>query len=202
MNRVAFLAAILAVVLFLPSCAGSPKNLFVLIPDPGGKTGEITVTNKAGAQTITKPNYVAEVRDANTPPTPPQPMDEKEIKRIFGTALAAAPQPPVTFILYFEKGSTELTRESALLLPAILATIEARRSRDISVIGHSDRVGTREKNYELSLDRARRIKEVLASKGVDPRAMEVESHGEDNPLVKTADEVPEPKNRRVEVYIR
>ena len=199
---VANLLALLTVALLLTSCAGTARNLFVLIPDPGGSTGEITVSNKAGAQVITRPNFAAEVKDASTPPGPPQPIDEKEIKRIFGPALAAAPEPPVAFILYFERGSTNLTGESASLLPAIIGTIEARKSHDISVVGHSDRVGTREKNYELSLDRALRIKETLVSKGVDAAAIEAESHGEDNPLVKTADEVPEPKNRRVEVHIR
>jgi outer membrane protein OmpA-like peptidoglycan-associated protein len=191
-----------AMILLLVSCSTPGKNLFVLVSDPDGKTGEITVSNKAGTQAVAKPGHVTEVKDAHTAPVPPEPMDEKEIKRIFGAALAAQPQSPVTYILYFEKGSTNLTKESEQLLPTIIATIKERKSSDIAVVGHSDRVGTRQKNYELSFDRAQRIKDVLVSKGASLRDVEIDSHGEDNPLVKTADEVPEPRNRRVEVTVR
>jgi outer membrane protein OmpA-like peptidoglycan-associated protein len=38
--------------------------------------------------------------------------------------------------------------------------------------------------------------------GADPILISTDSHGEDNLLVKTPDEVAEPKNRRVEVTIR
>jgi outer membrane protein OmpA-like peptidoglycan-associated protein len=112
------------------------------------------------------------------------------------------PDPADTFILYFKKGSTDLADESLGLFPTILAAIKANKSTDISVVGHSDTVGARQKNYELSFDRARRLKEIIVSKGVDTRFVETDSHGEDNLLVKTADEVAEPRNRRVEVTVR
>jgi outer membrane protein OmpA-like peptidoglycan-associated protein len=43
---------------------------------------------------------------------------------------------------------------------------------------------------------------VLLQEGIAPALLEVTSHGEANPLVPTADEVPEPRNRRVEVMVR
>jgi outer membrane protein OmpA-like peptidoglycan-associated protein len=73
---------------------------------------------------------------------------------------------------------------------------------DISVVGHSDTVGAKQKNYEISLNRAQRVKELFVATGVDPHAVSTESHGEDNPLIKTPDEVAEPRNRRVEVTVR
>jgi outer membrane protein OmpA-like peptidoglycan-associated protein len=42
---------------------------------------------------------------------------------------------------------------------------------------------------------------MLASRGVDPNIAEIESHGEDNLLVKTGDQVQEPRNRRVEITV-
>ncbi len=174
----------------------------VLIPDPDGRTGGITVSNRAGTSAITSANHASEVRDATTAPGPQKPLDEREISRIFGPSLAAQPIPPEVFILYFKTGSTDLVEESVRLVPRLLASIDSRKSKDISVVGHSDRVGTREKNYELSLERALRVKAFLVSKGVDSRTMEVGSHGEDNPLIKTPDEVAEPMNRRVEVTVR
>ena len=179
-----------------------PQNLFVLIADPDGRIGKIAVTNQGGTQIVDQPGRVTEVKDAVTPPAPPRLMDEKEITRLFGAALSAQPEQPVTYILYFKSGKADLTEESLKKLPEIFATIAARKSTDISVVGHSDTVGTKQKNYEISLTRAQRVKELLAAKGVDPRNIETASHGEDNPLIKTPDEVAEPRNRRVEVTVR
>jgi outer membrane protein OmpA-like peptidoglycan-associated protein len=178
------------------------KNLFVLMPDPDGKTGGIVVENRAGSQWIDQPGQATRVADAATPPAAPQLMEQKEIDRIFGPALAAQPVQPAVFILYFKSGTSDLTDESLRKLPEIVAAIAGRKSADISVVGHSDTVGARKKNHEISLNRAKRVKEILVSRGVDARSVDIDSHGEDNLLVKTPDEVAEAKNRRVEVTIR
>jgi outer membrane protein OmpA-like peptidoglycan-associated protein len=188
--------------LFLASSCAPKKNLFVLMPDPDGKTGQIAVTNQGGTQMVIRPGDVTEVKDAATKPAPPRPMDEKEIARLFGAALSAQPALPVTYILNFKTGSADLTEESVKMIPEVFAAISERKSFDISVVGHSDTVGAKQKNYEISLNRAQRVKELLVSMGVDPHAISIESHGEDNPLIKTPDEVAEPRNRRVEVTVR
>jgi outer membrane protein OmpA-like peptidoglycan-associated protein len=92
--------------------------------------------------------------------------------------------------------------ESEKRITQILQNVKARQSTDIRIVGHTDRVGKREGNYQLGLDRAQQIKGVLVSKGVDPAFIEVESHGEDNPLIPTDNEAPEPRNRRVEVTVK
>jgi len=189
-------------ILFIVACAAPKANLFVLMPDPDGKTGQIEVQNKGGTQILDKPGYVTEVAGDAVPPTPPRPMDEKEIQKIFGAALVAQPLLPVTYILYFTSGKAVLTEESERRLPEIIATALQRKSSDISVVGHSDTVGPKQKNYEISYQRAQMVKDILVSKGIDTRMIMTESHGEDNPLIKTPDEVDEPKNRRVEVTIR
>jgi len=197
---------------FLTSCASSKKSLVVPQSDkkslvvlqsaPDGKTGEIVVANRAGAQALTRAGDATEVKDANTPPSAPFQLEEAEITKTFGPAMAARPAPPGLYLLYFRTGSTDLMLESEKRIPEILQGIKARQSIDIRVVGHTDRVGTREGNYRLALDRAVQTKGILVSKGVDPAIIEVESHGEDNPLIPTHNEVPEPRNRRVEVTIR
>ncbi|MDP2854854.1 MAG: OmpA family protein [Smithellaceae bacterium] len=188
--------------LFLTACSAPKKNIFVLVPDPDGKTGQIAVENQGGTLLIDKPWHVTEVKDSATPPAPSRPMEEKEIQNIFGAALSAQPLQPVTYILNFKTGGADLTEESEKKLPEILATVTKRKSSDISVVGHSDTVGTKEINYEISFKRAQRVKEILIGMGADPILISIDSHGEDNLLVKTQDEVAEPKNRRVEVTIR
>lgn len=194
--------AVPIMLLIIVSCAAPGKNLFVLMPDPDGHTGQMTVTNQGGTQVVDKPGDVTEVKDALTPPAPPRPMDEKEIARLFGAALSAQPSLPAIYLLYFKTGAADLTEESAKKIPEIFAAISDRKSSDITVIGHSDTMGAKPLNYDISLNRAQRVKELLVSMGVDPLAIETESHGEDNPLIKTPDEVAEPRNRRVEVTVR
>ncbi len=187
---------------FLTSCASSKKSLFVLQSDPDGKTGEIVVANGAGSQALTRAGDATEVKDANTPPSAPFRVEEAEIAKTFGPAMAARPAPPGFYLLYFRTGSANLMAESEKVIAEILQSIKARQSTDIRVVGHTDRVGTREGNYRLGLDRALRVKAILISKGVDPAIIEVESHGKDNPLIPNQNQVPEPRNRRVEVTIR
>jgi outer membrane protein OmpA-like peptidoglycan-associated protein len=106
------------------------------------------------------------------------------------------------FILYFKHDSTELTEKSLAMMQDVMRTIRERAPVDISVVGHTDTVGDRPYNYRLSLKRAKAIAALLIAKGVDPSILEITSHGKDNPLVPTGDQVHEPRNRRVEVTVR
>lgn len=213
----------------LSSCCLTGSTLFVLLPDPDGQTGKILVSNPAGSQLLTEPRQATEITRAGEAPSAPFVMEEKQIDALFKAALEAQPldSPPtqtileekqlraiyeskpegqpfpvLRFLLYFKTGSTELTEESQKLFPEILKIIKIQNSTDVSIIGHTDRVGTREANFKTGLNRAAHVKDRLTAGGLDPRIVEVASHGEDNPVVKTEDEVPEPRNRRVEVTIR
>ncbi|HEY3278698.1 MAG TPA: OmpA family protein [Syntrophorhabdaceae bacterium] len=192
----------LAASLLLTACASPGKNQFVLVPGSDGKTGKIEVTNRGGSRTLDTANQTAEVTDSVTAPGSARTMEPAEIARIFGSVLAAEPLPPARFILYFETNSSRLTADSGKLLPEVVAAIAARNSADVSIVGHSDRTGTRAKNYDLSRERAQRVRELLTSRGASAAILEVDSHGQDNPLVPTADGVAEPRNRRVEVTVR
>jgi outer membrane protein OmpA-like peptidoglycan-associated protein len=187
---------------FLTSCASPKRSLFVLQSDPDGRTGEIVVGNQAGSQVLAKPGDATEVKDTGTPPSTPFRVEEAEIAKTFGPALAAQPAPPVHYVLYFRTASTDLVADSEKHIAQIIQKVKDRRSTDIRIVGHTDRVGKREGNYGLGLNRAQQIKGILVSKGVDPAFIEVESHGEDNPLIHSDNEIPEPRNRRVEVTIK
>jgi peptidoglycan-associated lipoprotein len=104
-------------------------------------------------------------------------------------------------LLYFNQGS-ELTAESKQVLARLLERAKARTSLDISVIGHTDTQGASAANQALALARANAMAEQLRGLGLQDAVMLVESHGEHNLLVPTADEVAEPRNRRVEITLR
>ncbi len=184
----------------LASCAS--KNVVVLLPGAGGQTGGILVSNKGGSQLLTEPNQATTIRSQAASPAKPFTLSEEEVRAKFGNALDALPSPPIHFTLYFKSDSTELTEESRKLLDEIVAAAVARKSSDVSVVGHTDRVGTREHNFRLGLERAGLVKRVLISHGIAADSIDVTSHGKDNPLVKTEDNVAEPRNRRVEVVVR
>ena len=103
--------------------ACSPKNVVVLVPDPDGSVGRITVANAAGSVEIHTANESTAIRDAETAPSAPAAMGKKDIDNLFGQALAIQPQPPVHFILYFEKDSTRLLPSSLAMLPDVLSTV-------------------------------------------------------------------------------
>lgn len=186
----------LALSALLGACAG-PGSYVALLPSPDGSVGQVTVTGAQGAQTLTQANTGAALNGGK----PPFDVSAEQLQRDFGAAMAARPALPEQFMLYFERGS-ELTAESNVQLDKVLARAKARTSVDMSVIGHTDTQGKAEANEALALQRANAMAARLRELGLADAVLVVESHGERNLLVKTPDEVAEPRNRRVEITLR
>jgi len=184
----------------LAACAG--QNRFVLLEEEDGSVGAITVENAGGSQTVTEARSATQVGSATAAPSEPQALSEAEIQQTWGASLQASPLKPRSFLLYFVFGTDILTEESRSQLPAILHSLLEYPAPEVAVIGHTDRVGPAAVNERLARDRAEAMRVLLLQEGLDPALMTVSSHGEANPLVPTADEVPEPRNRRVEVMVR
>jgi outer membrane protein OmpA-like peptidoglycan-associated protein len=196
-------AALLAAL--LSGCATPPpppaaKNMsyVALLPSPDGSVGKVLVRGRQGEQLIEQSHFGA-LLDGSTAPAL---VDEAVLQRDFGEAMAAQPLLPQHFVLYFQSGGTQLTPESQLQLPEIIANAEKRATVDMSIIGHSDTVGKTELNETLSLKRAQTVADLIKSQGLHVEALVVESHGKRNLLIPTPDETPEPRNRRVEITIR
>lgn len=192
--------AVLFALLLNTGCA--PATKVVLLPDPDDKVGVVDVSSAKGIQTLNKPWQTTEVSSPDKAPSVPRLMDEKEVRAMFKEALAAEPIPPVSFIVYFKTEASDLTTESLKTLSRVLEEIRARKSTDIIVSGHTDAVGSVEKNQALSLKRAKVVDDFFVSKGVKPEDIDVTYHGKGNPLIPTPDGVPEPRNRRVEIMVR
>lgn len=186
------------------ACAAPQKqaSVVVLLPSEGPSSGQVEVANQAGSQVLSRPWQATEVAGPGAAPTPPRYLDEASAQRIFGDALSLLPPGPARFLLYFEHDSPNLTAESEARLPELLATVRQRAPAYVSVVGHTDTVGAPDRNYRLGLQRAEATADRLRALGAAPAALEVASHGEAAPLVATDDEVPEPRNRRVEVTVR
>jgi outer membrane protein OmpA-like peptidoglycan-associated protein len=200
--RTKFMSLGLLLALLALAAGCSPGNVVVLMPDPDGKVGQVSVSNQGGSQTLTKAGQATFIRDGQTAPAAPVVMKKTEIQERFGEALAARPSPPVSFLLYFHSDSTKLVDASKTLLPKIIAAIKERESVDVSVVGHCDTVGDDDYNLRLSRRRAMAVAKMLTKSGVDPKTLEITSHGKRRPLIPTGDNVREPRNRRVEVTVR
>ena len=179
-----------------------PKNLIVLLDNPDGTVGMINVINAGGAQVLDQSNQAVRLVSATVAPSEPFMLKKEEIEVVFKETLEAKPEDPLKFILYFKTDTPKLSPDSVRQLPEILSTITTRAVPDIGVIGHTDRTASEEYNHQLSLRRANTIRDMIVASGVDPNVVEVTGHGENNPLVETADNVSEPLNRRVEIIVR
>jgi outer membrane protein OmpA-like peptidoglycan-associated protein len=175
--------------------------LVVLLPDPGTSTaGHAAVSNDKGRVELGAAGDAVSVSRGEAPKAMTVPQDE--VQRIFGDALASLPPSPQHFVLYFRFDSEELTDESRSLVQDVLAAVKQRTDPEVVAIGHTDTTGTPVKNVELGLRRANVVRVLLVDAGLRVTAVDVQSHGEGALLVRTADGVFEPRNRRVEITVR
>jgi OmpA-OmpF porin, OOP family len=121
-------------------------------------------------------------------------------------APAPAAQPEgvaaVNLTVNFASGSAELTPQAIQTLDALGTALssEALSHYRFRVEGHTDTVGSPQANRALSAQRAAAVVSYIASKfNIDPSRLEAVGLGSDKPLIATAAQVAEPRNRRVQI---
>lgn len=183
----------------LTACAQMPSSYVMLMSNDDGTVGKIEVRADQEKIVLDKVHHATSLTaDAGQIFTP----DLVQVHEDFHQALAARPEKPVSFILYFEIGTTQLTAASELEMSHILGEINRRSVPDISVVGHTDTAGDLTQNEQLGLERAKFISSLLHSPKLNADNVSVMSFGKRTPLVPTADNVAEALNRRVEVTVR
>lgn len=175
-----------------------PPSYAVLLDNLDGTTGAITVNGPKGQILVNRSRFGASL-DGSTQACI---FDQSQIEADFGAAISARPQVPVTFIVYFEGTGTALAEGAQAMIAKAMAALTGRAATDISIIGHTDTLGSAESNEKLGLDRAQLIAKLLTAAGLKVTELTLDTHGEFNLQVKTPDETPEPRNRRVEIIIR
>jgi outer membrane protein OmpA-like peptidoglycan-associated protein len=198
-QRLIFFAIIAASALLLASCA-SVKTFVVLLPEENSAPSAVTV-GEGAAQAIVEVPLSAVAVDArgNVEKTN---VTTEEINRAFADALAAQPPKSMSFTLYFDTNSTEVSAAARPVLAELFAEVAKRAAVEVQVTGHTDRVGTDTDNDRLSLERAEAVRAMLIQRGIQATFIRAVGRGEREPLVPTPDEQSEPRNRRVEVIVR
>jgi len=178
----------------LGGCAGGAR--VTLLANEGSPTaGKVGVFDaRTGAET-------GELAVANTQAA----LGGKTVKArpvnavAYEALFAGLPKPPVVKTLYFVTGSaTELAPGSDAVMAELRALVNA--GSDVQIVGHTDTVGKLEDNDALSAQRAKEVRAILVAAGVQVGTARITARGERD--AKTADNVDEPKERRVEVIIR
>jgi outer membrane protein OmpA-like peptidoglycan-associated protein len=71
----------------------------------------------------------------------------------------------------------------------------------LTVVGHTDNVGSAQYNQQLSERRAHSVAQYLESKRVNPVRMALSGRGEEQPIASNSSEAGRQQNRRVEIYV-
>ena len=192
------LAALLLVAV-LTGCAIKPQGTVVLLPDAQGKDTAVIVKQAEGELLLDKPYAAAQLTSRGPLKAT---LSADQVQAQFGDALAAQPIAPAQFTLYFIEGKDEFTDESRRAIDSVLAEIARRPVPDVLVIGHTDTVGTDAFNDGLSRQRGEVVRKALLARGIQIENVVVVGRGKREPIVPTADNVAEPRNRRVEILVR
>ena len=190
---------------WLAGCATPPpppppvSDRVVLLPQTDGKPSAVEV--RAGQQQLRldKPYAVAERAGQALRPAV---TTAAEVAQRYGAVLAAQPAWPQRFVVQFEANGSRLTTEAQGVLVRLREALAKTPGADLVVTGHTDRVGSVEANDRLSLQRAQTVRDLLVAAGVNAESVSVAGRGEREPVVATADEVAEARNRRVEIKLR
>jgi outer membrane protein OmpA-like peptidoglycan-associated protein len=175
-----------------------PKSYLVLLPNDDGSTGRVTYDGGQGAVELDQARQAVALKGSSERYT----IGADQLARDTNAAVQAQPKAPRTFLVYFESGDTRVNRASESLLAQVVEEVRGRPAPDISVIGHTDTVGSETSNETLSLRRAEQVAQQVKGAVTGVVNVEITSHGERNLLVKTPDNTAEPRNRRVEITVR
>ena len=193
-------AVVFGLMLAVSACA--PKNYVVLLDNPGGGSGKVIVSNEKGRQVLDQSGSATTIDRSSKPPSSPWMLQIDKIEKTFSRAFGARPSRFAKFTIYFRQGDADIDPSSQAEFRAMLAEVKRRPGVDATVAGHTDRKASADRNEILSLLRAYRIRDELVRAGVPIERIELDAYGETRPAIPTADDVPELKNRRVEVTVR
>jgi outer membrane protein OmpA-like peptidoglycan-associated protein len=102
--------------------------------------------------------------------------------------------------ILFATGSAELDAESSPALGKIAAALAANPAWHITIVGHTDSIGSAASNLDLARRRAERVRSTLATEfRVTPARLATEGRGEAQPIEDNGTVTGRARNRRVEL---
>lgn len=103
--------------------------------------------------------------------------------------------------LLFPSGSTRIDAEGKRALQQLAQSLSSKPDVDIVVEGHTDSDGDAAANWNLSVDRAVSVVNVLTASGINPEQITAAGRGEYVPVVANNTSENKAKNRRIEIIL-
>jgi outer membrane protein OmpA-like peptidoglycan-associated protein/polyisoprenoid-binding protein YceI len=107
-----------------------------------------------------------------------------------------------TQAIYFKSGSAELDHASEPLLNSVAEIASRCPAAKIEVTGHTDALGSKEGNRQLSESRARSVVSYLGQRGIPAARVESSGYGDTRPIGPNDTEANRAKNRRIEFRVK
>jgi outer membrane protein OmpA-like peptidoglycan-associated protein len=101
----------------------------------------------------------------------------------------------------FDTGRADIKPNMRPILDQFANGLASQPNTEVRIIGHTDSTGSDALNNKLSLDRAQAARSYLASRGVDPRRIQIAGRGEHEPVADNVSDNGRARNRRVEIFL-
>jgi outer membrane protein OmpA-like peptidoglycan-associated protein len=125
---------------------------------------------------------------------------QEEIKDVINETIRNAATPDFTYsVSGFELNKSDIQPFMTPILEEVLKLLRRYPTIRVQIVGHTDDVGTNEKNELLGLRRAEVVKEYFESRGVIGTRLETSSSSSTNPILPNANDPSRRVNRRVDI---
>ena len=101
----------------------------------------------------------------------------------------------------FETNSSEIKSGFNSTMDKLADVVVRYAKTTLTIVGHTDNVGSNEYNQKLSERRAHSVAQYFESKRVNPVRMALSGKGETQPVASNSTEAGRQANRRVEIYV-
>ncbi len=133
------------------------------------------------------------------------PFTAADARALLDEALAVCDPPlPIQaadFIIYFGFNQSTLTDRAAATIEEVVGSYNTAGASAVSIVGHTDTVGSFDYNQALSERRANRVANALVERGVPGGIIATAGRSFSEPARVTGPNVREPLNRRAEISL-
>lgn len=116
-------------------------------------------------------------------------------------SFSASAQESVNRVVYFRSDSYQLDQRSCDLIDSISAQLKDKTAYTVQLVGHTDNIGTKEYNDELSKNRVMAVQNRFVSNTISTDKVEISQFGELQPVKGNESQFGRAQNRRVEIRV-
>ncbi len=146
-----------------------------------------------------KQQFIDALNALGAPVAPPAPEDMMAPVTALPAPTGQMAPEDAKYLVFFDFNASKVDAGANSVIDSVAAEVKKQSIKSVNIIGYTDTSGSKKYNKRLSAKRANSVRDALVARGIDANLLLVDSKGEDNLMVPTADEVREPANRRAEI---